>query len=68
MLCYYFHVTGRGSVALVPTLCLLGGTEGREQAEGEGETNTHTPICGGNGSLGDFTVESRAADVRALNP
>lgn len=67
MLCYYFHVTGRGSVAQVPTLCLLGGTAGREQTEG-GRRNKHTPICGGNGSLGDFIVESGASGVRALNP
>lgn len=55
------------------TLCLLGGTESRELLEGEGETNSHTPVCGGNGSLGpislgDFIVESGAAEVRALNP
>lgn len=51
-----------------PHTVLPGWPGGRKQTEGEGKTNIHSPISGGNGSLGDFIVESGAAEVRALNP
>lgn len=43
MLCYYLRITGRGPLALVLTLGLLGGPEQREPLE-RGKRNTHSSL------------------------